>query len=158
MTGITAKRDPVRGTDTFHVSQKLFIINGKRELLILKSANNPFYDVPGGRLDKDEFNSPLLDSLRREIREELGRGVSLTIQKGVVALARDCLWNKVLGRLDYERHVFLLFYEAQYQGGEIMLSDEHESYKWVKIATFNPVNMFKPGTEQAIREYLAKNR
>lgn len=144
--------------DTFHVSQKLFITNEKQELLILKDAHNPYHDFPGGRLDKEEFTTPLLASLRREIEEELGGDVVLTIHEGVVAVARDCLWNKLLNRLDDERHLFLLFYEAQYRGGEIVLSDEHVSYRWVESATFNPAGLFKPGIEQAVREYLAKKR
>ena len=109
-------------------------------------------------MNTDEFDAPLLDCLRREIREELGGRILFTIQEGVVAVARDCLWSKTLGCLDDKRHVFLLFYESEYQGGEIILSDEHESYKWVKIATFNPVNMFKPGIEETVRAYIALKR
>ena len=144
--------------DTFHVSQKLFFINEKQEILILKDAHTTYYDFPGGRLNKDEFTVPLLHSLQREVEEELGRDVMLTICDGVVAVARDSLWNKILKRLDDKRHVFLLFYEGEYEGGEIILSDEHESYKWVKIATFNPIGMFKHGIEETARAYIALKR
>lgn len=142
--------------DTFHVSQKLFVVNEKQELLILKDARNAYYDFPGGRLDKDEFATPLLDSLRREVAEELGKDVSLTIYEGVVAVARECLWNRILGCLDYDRHVFIIFYEAQYRGGEIVLSDEHESYQWVECATFKPEELFKPGIGAAAEKFLRK--
>ena len=142
--------------DTFHVSQKLFFINEKQEILILKDAHTPYYDFPGGRLDKNEFDVPLLDCLQREIREELGEKFLFTIEESVVAL--DSLWNKTLKRLDDKRRVFLLFYEGEYEGGEIILSDEHESYKWVKIATFNPIGMFKPGIEETVRAYLPAGR
>lgn len=144
--------------DTFQISQKLFIVNGKQELLVLKNAHIPFYDFPGGRLDKEEFNTPLLDSLRREVVEEIGRDVALTIREEIVAIARECLWNRTLGCLDYDRHVFIIFYEAQYRGGEIVLSDEHESYQWVECATFKPEGLFKPGIGAAAEKFLRKRK
>jgi 8-oxo-dGTP pyrophosphatase MutT (NUDIX family) len=139
------------------VSQKLFITNDRNELLILKSANNPYYDVPGGRMDYKEFETPFLISLKREIEEELGRQVILDIHESPVALARVQLWDKQLNQYHYRR-VFMLFYEAVYKGGEINLSDEHEFMEWVLIAEFNPKGFFKPGMEQAVSSYIARKR
>jgi 8-oxo-dGTP pyrophosphatase MutT (NUDIX family) len=143
--------------DLFQVSQKLFIKNDRNELLILKSAHGWFYDVPGGRMDYQEFETPFLISLKREVEEELGRQVILDIHESPVALARVQLWDKQLNQYHYRR-VFMVFYEADYQGGEIVLSEEHTCMQWVPIAEFNPKGLFKPGMEQAVFSYLERKR
>lgn len=141
--------------DLFQVSQKLFIKNDRNELLILKSSHGWFYDVPGGRMDYKEFEMPFLVSLKREVEEELGGQAIFDIHPEPVTFARVKLWDKQLNQYHYRR-VFMVFYEADYKGGEMILSHEHELIQWVSIAEFNPTGLFKPGMEQTISSYLAR--
>ena len=62
--------------DFYHVSLKAILKNKAGEILILKARQqgtfSGFYDLPGGRIDEDEFSKSLLEILKREISEESG--------------------------------------------------------------------------------------
>ena len=59
----------------YNISLKVFLQNEKWETLILKTPDSSSYewnyDLPGGRIDEDEFYVDLLDILDREIKEEV---------------------------------------------------------------------------------------
>lgn len=145
-----------RHIDLFQVTQKLLIVNDQNQLLILKAAIHGLYDVPGGRLDMQEFTAPLLECLDREVREELGSEVRLKINYKPIGLGRELLFDKILQQ-DHYRRIFIIGYEAKYLGGEIKLSNEHESYKWVDVKTFDPSGKFRPGHGAIVREFLRQN-
>lgn len=146
-----------RHIDLFQITQKLLIVNNQNQLLILKAAVHGLYDLPGGRLDMQEFEIPLPECLKREALEELGENVKLEINYNPIVLSRELLWDKIL-KQDHYRRIFIVGYEARYLGGEIKLSDEHESYKWVDIKTFDPSGQFRPGHGALVQEFLWQKR
>ena len=138
----------------YQVSQKLFIVNDLHELFCAKAADNSFYDMPGGRLNREEQDEEsMFSSLLREISEELGDEVVLVISPLPCQIDRERMWDKKLERFSY-RKVLLLFYKAHYRGGTIKLSDGHTNFEWVDIKTFDPSGKFKPGHERAIKRFL----
>jgi len=143
--------------DLFQVTQKLLITDDQNQLLILKAVIGDFYDLPGGRLNLQEFNVSLPQCLEREVVEELGTEVKLEIEYQPVAVEPGVLWDKHL-QTDHYRRIFILGYKAKYLGGEIKLSDEHEFYKWVDIDCFDPRGLFRPGHEQVVEEFLHQQR
>ncbi len=60
----------------YQVSLKLLLKNNKGEILALKAADNGSYagyhDLPGGRIDADEFNTDFTEIIEREVKEEIG--------------------------------------------------------------------------------------
>lgn len=62
----------VKDIDGVEIRVKAFIINSDNELLIIH--NNNTYQLPGGHKNKDES---LEESLKREIREEIGIDVEI---------------------------------------------------------------------------------
>ena len=62
--------------DFYQVSLKALIKNQEGKVLALKAVDTGsfagFYDLPGGRIDMDEFHTAYIDILKREIAEELG--------------------------------------------------------------------------------------
>jgi 8-oxo-dGTP diphosphatase len=113
--------------DKYQVSLKAFLRNDKGEVLFLKGLSTGayagLYDVPGGRIEDDEFAVPLLDILRREIREELGE-VETSIDLRPALVSRDALGG------DNGPRIIYLFFEGKFLGGEIKISDEHTGYVW----------------------------
>ena len=61
--------------DFYQVSLKAILKNVEGSVLVLKAdfegPLSGYYDLPGGRIDESEFDIPLLDILKREIREEI---------------------------------------------------------------------------------------
>jgi len=135
--------------DKYMVSLKVFLTNTKWETLILQNSNKwhsrGFYDVPGGRIDDDEFDIDYETIIKREISEELWKDVKCNISLKPVSMWRfQC----------YEDRVFLLMFEADYIAGDIIISDEHESYKWVKLDKINLEEYFMSGMLESVKRYL----
>lgn len=140
--------------DLYQITQKLLVVNDQNQLLILKDIGHPFYfDLPGGRLNIGEFDVSLAECLEREVREELGTDIKLIINYDRAWFCRLKLWDMIL-RQDSYRRVLLIGREAEYQSGEIKLSDEHIFYKWVDVATYDPTDQFKPELVRVVKEFL----
>lgn len=141
--------------DFYQVSLKLILKNDKNEMLILKARDNGafagFYDLPGGRIDDNEFDVDLLKIMKREVTEEIGN-VEVSIIPKPVATGRARLI-----KLDYKGdplRVLYIFYEAHYQGGEIVISEEHTGYKWIKLTEVKLENYFNLGILEGLKMYL----
>ena len=105
----------------FQVSLKILLRNDKNVLLTRGSEGD--IDLPGGRIDVGEENMPFEDVVAREITEELGKDVKFRLG--------PILFINRIDRSKYERWVLHIVFDAEYISGDIKLSDEHTSYKWV---------------------------
>lgn len=143
--------------DSYHVSLKVIMRNEAGEVLGLKAVNVGdmlgFYDLPGGRIDQSEFATPLEDILRREIAEEAG-DISYTLSMKPVAYGRHKISSKP-GR--EEQRIFYVFFEAQYTGGTITISDEHAASAWIDISRVRLADFFTSGILEGM-EFYVKNR
>lgn len=83
--------------DFYNVSLKVFLKNNRGEVLALKAnrggSYKGFYDLPGGRINIDEFETPLENIIKREVAEEIGN-VKFKINLKPVALGRNENPNK----------------------------------------------------------------
>lgn len=105
----------------FLVGQKAFI-NKNGEVLVL---NDPVLglDFPGGKIQEGEPN--FADSLKREVFEETG----LRIEIG----EPFAQWHLKLtqGHESAGKTIYLVGFKCKYLAGDVKISDEHDSYKWV---------------------------
>lgn len=144
--------------DFYQVSLKAILKNEKGEVLMLGGLDGGsfegFYDLPGGRIDKNEFVVPLSEIMSREIKEEVG-DIEFSLSEAPVAVGRHLL----KAHISYESedtHVLYLFYEARYIGGEIKTSAEHNSFKWLNLEGVELEKYFKSGILEGMKMYLAK--
>ncbi|KAA3630177.1 MAG: NUDIX hydrolase [Bacteroidetes bacterium] len=101
---------------SFNVNQDAVLRNSKDEVLILKRTGGKWM-LPGGRLENDE--SPK-SGLLREIKEETG--------------INECEVRGVLNvGLSESKNTFLVTFSCYTEEEKIVLSSEHEEYKWVKV-------------------------
>jgi 8-oxo-dGTP pyrophosphatase MutT (NUDIX family) len=140
--------------DSYQVSLKLLLKNDKGEILILKAKEGDisegYYDLPGGRIDKDEFDKGFADIARREVVEELGQ-VDILFKPVPVAVSRN-FSNRTGNRILH------IFFEAEYRGGEIRISDEHSSYSWINLDSVDLEEYFTLGILDGIRMHAEKKR
>ena len=125
----------------YHVALKLVLKKG--DLLLLLKSPRGYLDLPGGRIDDIEDNTPLTEILAREVREELGEDIKYKLGKPAFQFRRffpNKGWK-----------IFLTAYEADYISGEVQISDEHDSFEWINPKEYD----FK--LEQFVNEeeYLA---
>lgn len=142
--------------DFYHISLKAILKNKNGEALILKADSNGtlagFYDLPGGRIDEDEFATPLPEILKREIIEEIGEA-DFEINETPVAVGRHCI-KKEHANSEKDVHVFYVFYEVQLETGNVNISDEHEGFEWVDLKKIELKRYFTTAMLEGIKMYL----
>ena len=135
--------------DLYYVAVKLFLRDGNKLLISHDIFGD--WDLPGGRIRKDEFNKPLESVIERKINEELGAGVKYQLGK-----------PKVFFRVERQEHdlqgqtvrIFGVGYEAQYLGGMIDLGKHHDQMEWVDVTMFQPDQYFTGGWLAGVQEYI----
>jgi ADP-ribose pyrophosphatase YjhB (NUDIX family) len=106
------------------VGVKILLKNGEGEFLFLRRSLKKYpevegrWDIPGGRI---EIGTPLLDNLRREVKEETG--MDLASEPRFVA-AQDIMRNPT-------RHVVRLTYVGEASGDVALDGEEHDMYQWL---------------------------
>lgn len=144
--------------DLYNIAVKVFLEDGKRSsrrlgnLLITKDRFGSF-DLPGGRLLPDEFSVPLEKVVERKIKEELGSEVRYILGAPVVFMRHER--DEILSDGKKEkRRIFAIGYKALYQGGDIVLGKNHESYAWIPLENLQPEKYFTGGWLEGVKEYL----
>jgi 8-oxo-dGTP pyrophosphatase MutT (NUDIX family) len=143
----------------YQVSLKVFLKNSAGQVLILKTPEEGsyqgFYDLPGGRIDADEFQLPFTEVLYREIQEEVG-GIDCLIGDNPISLGRHFVPKGPLR--DDDMHFLYVFFEGEYRGGDIQMSSEHTDYEWVDLKTVSLDDYFMSGILEGVRGYLGENK
>lgn len=139
--------------DPYFVAMKAFVEKDGK-LLILKD-NFGDWDLPGGRVKKDEFETPLEDVLKRKMTEELGADVTYTFDKPSIFMRHE--------RIEATKgsptvRIFGLGYIVQLTGGDIHLSPRHTEMLWVDPTSFKPEDYFTGGWLKGVQEYQKAKR
>ncbi|MCA9333785.1 NUDIX domain-containing protein [Candidatus Saccharibacteria bacterium] len=133
--------------DQYFVAVKVLMRRGE-ELLITHDVFGD-WDIPGGRIKPDEFDTPLEDIISRKIREELGDKVKYSLGKPRVFFRHKRLEHNSKQPV----RIFAIGYEAKYEGGEIKLGDNHDKHEWVDAKDFSPEDYFDGGWLKGLQEY-----
>jgi len=98
------------------------IFDPERKMLMVRTQKwGGRWGIPGGKIRRGEASG---DALRREILEETGLEVS-----GVeFVMVQDCIEPP---EFHLPAHFFLMNYTAQSTGGDVVLNDEAQDYRWV---------------------------
>jgi hypothetical protein len=138
--------------DTYFVAVKVFL-EKEGKLLIMKD-NFGDWDLPGGRIKKDEFEAPLDQIINRKMSEELGNA-RYEIGNPVVFMRHERIEQSPGNPLV---RIFAIGYEGKFLGGELQPSARHPEFIWVDLHTFKPEEYFKGGWLKGLQEYLKRSR
>jgi 8-oxo-dGTP pyrophosphatase MutT (NUDIX family) len=110
----------------YFVGQKAFIKKDGKTLVIFDRTQR--VDFPGGRIQCGE--NDLFESLKREVREEVG----LEIFVG----GPCAVWTTRFpeGHLHAGTDILLIAYSCSWVSGDVVLSEEHGTYRWVDASTY----------------------
>jgi 8-oxo-dGTP diphosphatase len=128
-----------RAIQTFQISLKAAIISNGR-LLLLKEADTGYWELPGGRIDVGEERIPQAAVLAREISEELGSSVRVSIDDRAVTWVRQ--------HPDEGHFQLIVARLCRLDAGEIRLSNEHAELRWTTSADW-PSLQFPPLSDYA---------
>jgi 8-oxo-dGTP diphosphatase len=135
--------------DLYFVAVKLLLRDGDK-LLITHDIFGA-WDLPGGRIKKDEFEAPLESVITRKMREELGADVRYELGDPKVFFRVERAEHGLNGQMV---RIFAVGYDATYKGGEVRLGDHHDQMEWVDVKTFRPEKYFTGGWLAGVQEYL----
>ncbi len=107
---------------SYYVGIKGIIKNEAGRVLILKDASKDKWEIPGGRIDKDQS---ITDSFSRELEEELPGAKLIRLGRVIHVAQGDFV-------VENNHKLLLVFYLAQVTLPEtLVLSDEHTGSAWV---------------------------
>jgi 8-oxo-dGTP diphosphatase len=113
--------------------------------LVLKSSQG-FWDIPGGRIDGNET---IEQTLQRELREELSH-IGEYVMKDVVHAYR--LSKNIID----DKGLLLLFYKIETTPFKVVLSDEHQDFRWVTKETLQDLLKGDAPIEQGYFEAIRR--
>jgi 8-oxo-dGTP diphosphatase len=108
------------------------IIRKKDKVLVLKRSGNDvhkpgIWETSGGTMDE---NISPQEELKREIKEETGLEVKICEPFNVFTFIRD----------DTKEFKIGITFLCDYVSGEVILSEEHSEYKWIKPEDFKELD------------------
>jgi len=137
--------------DLYFVAVKLFL-RDQNKLLITHDIFGS-WDLPGGRIKKDEFNKPLESIIDRKVKEELGTEVKYKLGIPLVFFRVEREEHNLGGQ---KVRIFAIGYDAKYLEGEVKLGDHHDKMKRVDLKSLEPDNYFTGGWLEGVNEYMSK--
>lgn len=143
----------INGKDVYFVAVKLLLRDGDKLLITHDRFGD--WDIPGGRIKKDEFERPLEDVVARKMREELGENVKYTLGEPKVFFRVE-RQEKLEQGGEMTVRIFAIGYEATYESGDITLGQNHDEYRWVDVGSFKPEELYTGGWLAGLQEYLTK--
>ncbi len=111
----------------FWIGQKAVIERDGRILLLDGPKNH--VDLPGGKIQEGEAVSGELASLHRSLMREVFEETGLTIIVGDPVAVNNLAFPRThtyAGRL-----LYLVAFRCSWVSGEVRLSDEHSTYRWI---------------------------
>jgi len=103
---------------THLVAVNAFLIKDNQFLLLNRNDPPLIWGPPGGKLEINE--DPIL-GLKREVKEETGLEIEIIMPVTT--------W---FGSFNNKK-IFAVDYLCRYKSGEIILSEEHNSFKWLSL-------------------------
>ncbi|MEX0918303.1 MAG: NUDIX hydrolase [Candidatus Paceibacterota bacterium] len=134
----------------YFVAVKILLRDGDK-LFLIKDVFDDGWDLPGGRIKHDEFDTPLLDIISRKMNEEVGTEVRYEIDPTPKVYFRH---RRIEAETGEPVQIFALGYEATYRGGEPVMGDHMDRYEWVDVHTFTPETYLRGGWLKGVQEYL----
>lgn len=114
----------ILGMKLFVGAKSLVVREGKvlviREAEYDEGTNIGKWDVPGGRIEVEE---PILEGLKREVKEEVGLDISPKEVLGVFET-----FPTIKGE---PCHIIRVYYRSEAHSGEVLLSGDHDMYEWI---------------------------
>jgi 8-oxo-dGTP pyrophosphatase MutT (NUDIX family) len=138
--------------EKFIISQGAILIRDNR-CLILKAASReePFWVLPGGRLDKGEIKE---GAFARELKEELGFE-----EVKVLGIVDYDIWYHDIPKLGIKNWpVCAIVNLIEDTGQEIKFSSEHNDFFWVREEDLEKYNFIWPNAKRMIKNGFAYHR
>lgn len=135
--------------DAYFVAVKVFL--EKDEKFLVMKDNFGDWDLPGGRIKRDEFDTPLEQVVARKMKQEVGEEIKYKLGKPIVFMRHERVENST----NEPVRIFAVGYRAEWLSGEVKTSERHVEVVWADQKTFKPENYFTGGWLKGVQEYMS---
>lgn len=135
--------------DVYFVAVKVFLEKDNK-FLILKDGFGE-WDIPGGRIKKDEFDVPFEQIAARKMSEELGNNFKYKLGEPVILMRHERM-ESVPG--NPKVRIFAIGFRATLTDGKVETKSHHTQMLWVDPKNFDPKKYFTGGWLKGLEEYL----
>lgn len=139
----------IANKDLYFVAVKIFLEKDGKFLVMKDNFGD--WDLPGGRIKKDEFEVSLESIIARKMRQEVGEEVVYEIGNPLLFLRHE---RVEASEGNPTVRIFAIGYPATWKNGEVKLSERHTEMLWADPKTFKPEDYFKGGWLKGVQEYL----
>ena len=136
--------------DKYFVAVKVFLEKDGKFLVMKDNFND--WDLPGGRIRPDEFETELKDIVARKMKQEVGPDLRYEVGRPIVFMRHE--------RIEHapgspKARIFAIGYQAKWLSGEVKMSERHVEMIWANQKTFKPEDYFTGGWLKGVREYMS---
>lgn len=135
--------------DTYFVAVKVFLEKDGKFLVMKDNFGD--WDLPGGRIKIDEFETSLESVVERKMRQEVGGEVKYQLGKPIVFMRHERIENSS----NMSVRIFAIGYQATWISGVVNTSERHTEIVWADQKTFKAEEYFKGGWLKGVQEYLS---
>ncbi len=139
----------INDKDLYFIAVKVFL-EKEGKFLIIKDGFGQ-WDIPGGRVKKDEFETPLEKIVERKMAEELGSNIQYKLGEPIVFMRHERV-ESVPGNPTVR--IFAIGYQASLQKGKVQMKSHHTEARWVDYTKFKPQDYFTGGWLKGVRDYI----
>lgn len=109
------------------------------------------WDLPGGRIKKEEFETSLEQVITRKLKQEVGGSVTYTLGRPIVFMRHQRVENSTKEVV----RIFAIGYQAEWTGGDVETSERHTEILWADPQSFKPADYFTGGWLRGVEDYLS---
>lgn len=135
--------------DSYFVAVKIFLEKDGKFLVMKDNFGD--WDLPGGRIKRDEFETPLDQIIARKMAQEVGSDIKYKLGNPIVFMRHE----RVEDSTKESVRIFAIGYQASWTSGEIKTSERHTDIIWADQKNFKPEDYFAGGWLRGVQEYMA---
>lgn len=145
--------NPYLTEENFFVATKVCLVHDNKILVIEDSRPwKPLWmELPGWKISKNDRDISLLQSLHREVEEELGIDVTFTESNTELFTAHKKYEDVTFSDIPVP-FIFLCYIYQFEEPPEILLSHEHVSARWIWLADLENITHWRPGFDAIVRK------
>lgn len=134
----------------FEITLKVFLVDGD-QFMVLHDRASGEGDLPGGRLGPAEISANWIESIDRELSEELGPGARWRVSPEPIFM-----WpHRFPSTGQYGLGIAFL---GVWEGGVVTLSDEHDGWAWLPLDSTEVTGWFHGTMLGAVRRFQQRPR
>jgi 8-oxo-dGTP pyrophosphatase MutT (NUDIX family) len=145
--------NPYLTEENFFVATKVCLVH-KNKILVIEESRpwKPLWmELPGWKISKNDRDMNLLQSLNREVYEELGLDIDFNLSNTELFTAYKKYEDVTFSDVPVP-FIFLCYIYQFKELPDILLSHEHVSARWIWLVDLDDIHHWRPGFDTIIRK------